>query len=54
MAKQSESVNESIATLKKQVEAVATYPKLRDHVKEMDKDIDKLEAQLKELYKAIN
>jgi hypothetical protein len=54
MKKQSETVNETLASYKKQLDAVATYPKLREHVRLIDKDLDTIQEQLKKLYEAVN
>jgi methyl-accepting chemotaxis protein len=51
--KQHETVNETLATFKKQLDAVATYPKLKDHVRLIDKDLDTIQEQLKTLYDTV-
>jgi uncharacterized coiled-coil protein SlyX len=50
--KQQESLSEMVTSLKKQVDSYVTYPKLREHVKEIDKDLDKMQEQLKTLFDA--
>jgi DNA repair ATPase RecN len=45
---------ETIASFKKQLEIVATYPKLREHIRDMDKDLDKMQDDLKTLFQGLN
>jgi chaperonin GroEL (HSP60 family) len=51
--KQQETINETLISFKKQLDVLSTYPKLRDHVKGIDKDLDKMQEQLKTLYDAL-
>jgi uncharacterized coiled-coil protein SlyX len=51
--KETESVTETLATHKKQLDGLVTYPKLREHVRGIDKDLDTMQKQLKALYDAM-